>query len=238
RADGRLPYQIRPPSSALGVLSRADGSARYSIGITSVLCSVYGPTEAKLREEKLDKAVVNVVWKPDVGQSGTRERLFERFIREAFSTAIMVALHPRTSFQITCQVMSDDGSTLAAAINAVSLALIDAGAPLRSVPGAICCAFDEDGALIVDPSQKEMERAKSVHTFAFENDSSEILTCDSVGIFSEEEVCHAILTFSITFKRYFPKFEQCAQVCRNAVRTLQAFMRTVVERKVQKVNFG
>ena len=40
------------------------------LGETSVLCSVNGPAEVKLRDEKLDKATIDVVVRPLVGPPG------------------------------------------------------------------------------------------------------------------------------------------------------------------------
>ncbi len=52
---------LRAPTAALGLLSRADGSARFSLGATSVLAAVYGPAEPRLmRNELLDRAYVEV----------------------------------------------------------------------------------------------------------------------------------------------------------------------------------
>ncbi|KAJ1554041.1 Exosome component 5, partial [Nowakowskiella sp. JEL0078] len=143
--------------TALGVLNRADGSAKFAFEKSSVLCSVFGPTEVKLREEKLDKATLSVIWRPAIGQAGTLEKTYEKTIRETFSSAILLALHPRTSIQITIQVLTEDGSILASAINAASLALIDAGIPMKCAPGAVVCAIDEEGELLLDPLASEIK---------------------------------------------------------------------------------
>jgi hypothetical protein len=37
---------------------------------TSVLGAVYGPTEAKLKEEQLDRAVIDVKFQPLAGHAG------------------------------------------------------------------------------------------------------------------------------------------------------------------------
>ncbi len=49
--------RLRELSCELGVLERADGSARLLQGSTSVLCAVYGPTEVKLNREQCDRCV-------------------------------------------------------------------------------------------------------------------------------------------------------------------------------------
>ena len=73
RRDGRGPSQLRPLSSERGPLARADGSARFSHGGTAVLCAVYGPAEVKLRNERVDRAHIEITVKPATGSAG-RER--------------------------------------------------------------------------------------------------------------------------------------------------------------------
>ncbi|KAJ3124104.1 Exosome component 5 [Nowakowskiella sp. JEL0407] len=212
RGDGRDQQQLRVVGTALGVLSSPDGSAKFAFENSSVLCSVYGPVDVKLRHELLDSATISVSWSPSSHFSGTKERIYEKTIRETFSASILSALHPRTSIQITIQVLSEDGSILATAINAVSLALIDAGLPLKSVLGSIMCAITDDGDLILDPLDSEIHNSKSTHTFAFDNISGDLIMCESDGLFTEDE--------------YF----LCLEACKIAVHSIQVFMKAVFMR--------
>ncbi|KXS22309.1 ribosomal protein S5 domain 2-like protein, partial [Gonapodya prolifera JEL478] len=130
RPDGRTPSQLRPITMGQGVLSRADGSGQARAGETEVLAAVYGPTEVKIRDEKLDRATLEVKWKPIIGPPGIVETSYERFLRESLDSAVITSLHPRTLISITIQVINDDGSILSCAFNAALLALLDAGIPL------------------------------------------------------------------------------------------------------------
>lgn len=51
-------------------------------------------------------------------------------LQRTFSQAILIQLHPRSEIVITLHILSQDGSVLAACINACTLALIDAGIPM------------------------------------------------------------------------------------------------------------
>ena len=55
------------------------------------------------------------------------DREKEMIIRQAFEQFIDTSLYPRRIISIIVQVVVDDGSVLSAAINAVCLALVDAG---------------------------------------------------------------------------------------------------------------
>ncbi|KAJ3326948.1 hypothetical protein HDU76_012485 [Blyttiomyces sp. JEL0837] len=156
RADGRSSYQIRPMAISLSPLHRADGSARFSFDKSSVLAAVFGPKEAKIKEEQMDRAFIDVKMKSLVGLTGTSERFTERVIRETLENVILATLHPRTTIQVTLQVMSEDGSMLATSINAVILALVDAGVPLRSMMACVTCAV-KDGEYLLDPTEQELK---------------------------------------------------------------------------------
>lgn len=63
-----------------------------------------------MRDEKLDEATVELVVRPAVGVSTTTERLWERYLRNAFEPVILGGLMPRTLVQIVVQILKDDGS--------------------------------------------------------------------------------------------------------------------------------
>lgn len=52
-------------------------------------------------------------------------------IANAFTSTIFTNLYPHSSINVTLHVLSSDGSLLATLLNATTLALIDAGIPLR-----------------------------------------------------------------------------------------------------------
>jgi len=52
-------------------------------------------------------------------------------IASAFTSALFTHLYPHSTIAISLQVLSQDGSLLAACLNAATLALIDAGIPMK-----------------------------------------------------------------------------------------------------------
>jgi exosome complex component RRP46 len=61
-----------------------------------------------------------------------QEREYEYNIRRTIEGVLQAALHPRTVVSVILQVMSEDGSLLACALNAACTALVDAAIPLSS----------------------------------------------------------------------------------------------------------
>jgi len=80
-----------------GPLQHADGSARFSQGATSVLCSVVGPTEVKPRNELLDRAFIEVIVKPAHGLPSNRKG-FWTFVSQSSKQA-----HAKSYWRSTCE---------------------------------------------------------------------------------------------------------------------------------------
>ncbi|CAO3570293.1 unnamed protein product [Mortierella alpina] len=230
-------HQLRPFFSSQNLLNRADGSAQFDFGESSVMCSVVGPAEVKIRQEKLDKATIEVVARPLVGLPGVVDKARERSIQETLEPLILSSLHPRTLVQIVVQTMKDDGCVLSTAFNATILALLDAGIPLQSILGSVTCMIDsETNEILLDPTTEELARSKSTHVFVFDNKTSiagstnkdqakdqdqdslegAILYSDSTGIFTEQE--------------YF----ECAHMGFKAAQAVHGFIRTAVQKKLEK----
>ncbi|KAJ3285708.1 Exosome component 5 [Rhizoclosmatium sp. JEL0117] len=216
RSNGRTDeHQLRPLSASFGVLSRADGSSRFGFGTTEVLASVFGPKEVRIRDEKIDSATLQISVRPLNGLSGPLHRLAERQLRDLIEAAVLASIHPRSAIQVTIQVTGDDGCFMSAAVNAASLALLDAGVAQRHLLASVTLAFDPNGTLLLDPSLKELETAKSVHTFTFSNSSDAVIAgVSSEGVYSQDE------------------YKQACTVAQQACATIHSFYRKTMEQKL------
>jgi exosome complex component RRP41 len=102
--------------------------------------AVCGPREATIRSRQSnDAAFVNCEVSVAPFASGERKarsrgdrRLAEMasLIEETFAATISLRLFPRSQVDIFVEVLQADGGVLPAAINAASLALVDAGVPM------------------------------------------------------------------------------------------------------------
>ena len=130
RTDQRSNNQLRLLSGEPGVLSRADGSARFSHDKTEVLVAVYAPAEVKRARERLDAATIEVIVRPRAGLPGPVERELEQLLISTLEPCLITALHPRTAVSIVVQITHDDGGLLSAALNGTCVALMHAGVPV------------------------------------------------------------------------------------------------------------
>jgi len=139
-------------------MPHTDGSAEFSMGNTSVIAFIQGPREPTHRHLiKPDKCAVScefrlesyamlerTVWT----QGSRRARDFELCIKRTFENAILTGELPRSEVHIVVQVHSADGSLLACCINAASLALLNAGVPMKDIVGSCTCGFLNASAVV------------------------------------------------------------------------------------------
>jgi len=204
-------------SCVLGDLSQADGSASLTHGGTTVLAAVYGPCEVKMSKEMLDKATVEVMFRPKVGLPNCADKFHERHVRDLLQATILVSLHPRSSVTVVLQELEDDGGLLATSINAACLALLDAGVSMRFLVAAVTAVIDRDGNVNLAPQEKQpaAELSASLMLVFSEKDSS-IMGVTSSGKFSQQQ------------------YDRCVALCREASQSVFRFYRESLERKLSK----
>ncbi|HIQ50284.1 MAG TPA: exosome complex exonuclease Rrp41 [Nanoarchaeota archaeon] len=163
RLDGRDLEEMREIEAKIGVISRADGSAMFRFGNTVAIAAVYGPRPMFPKHlQDPEKAVIQFRYNmapfscEERVRPGTSRRSVEisKVIREALAEAIWIEEFPRTVIDIYVEILQSDGSTRCAAINAASLALADAGVPLKDLICA-CSVGKVDGEIVLDVNGKE-----------------------------------------------------------------------------------
>ena len=163
RLDGRKPDEMRPVRIEAGVLRRADGSAYMEWGGNKVLAAVYGPREAHPRHlQDPARALVQCRYNmapfsvSDRKRPGPDRRSVEisKVISEAFSSVVFKEQFPRTSVDIFIEVLQADAGTRCAGLTAASVALADAGVPMRDLL-ASCASGKIDGVVCLDLNKEE-----------------------------------------------------------------------------------
>jgi exosome complex component RRP41 len=158
RLDGRKPDELRSIKIEVGVLSNADGSAYIEQGKNKILAAVYGPRELHPKHLALsDRMVLRCryhmapfsVQERKSPAPSRREIELSKVIRESLEPAIFLEYYPRTGIDVFVEVLQADGSTRCASITAASLALADAGIPMKDLVVA-CSAGKVDGTIVLD----------------------------------------------------------------------------------------
>ncbi len=195
RLDGRKLDELRPLKMEVGVLPNADGSAYLEQGKNKILVGVYGPREAHPRHiAKQDRAVIQcryhmAPFSVDERKSpapSRRDIELSKVIREALEPAIFLEYYPKTAIQVYIEILQADGGTRCAGITTASLALADAGIPMRDLVVA-CAAGKADGKLIVDLMDTEDKVGQADVPVAFMPNLNAITLLQMDGSLSVDE---------------------------------------------------
>lgn len=163
RDDGRPYNSLRNMKMEIGVLNNADGSAYIECGNNKILVGVYGPKELYSKKHaKPDGAVLRC--KYNMAPFSVKERKrpgpdrrsteISKLISEAITPSIFLEKYPRSSIDVSIEVLEAEGGTRCLGIVGASLALADAEVPMRDLISA-CAVGKIDGNIVVDLSEEE-----------------------------------------------------------------------------------
>ena len=112
-------------------------------------------------------------------------------IANALKAALFLEEFPKTVVDVFIQVIQADGGTRCAAINAASLALADAGIPMKTLVPAVAVGKAE-GTLLVDLGDEEDKYGQGDIPMAILPNTDEIVLLQQDGSFSREELLEAM----------------------------------------------
>ena len=153
---------------------------------------MYGPAEVKSAKELIDRAAVDVIFKPKVGLPSCEDKQVEEMLAGTCEAIAITKLHPRSLLSVVVQEMQDAGSFLACSINAMCLALLDAAYPLSSTFAAVTCVYNSEEELILDPSLKHEASCSCRITFVFESVDRNVVSCYTTGVCSRMQYKKAL----------------------------------------------
>jgi len=195
RTDGRKADEMRPMKITVGVLSNADGSAYIEQGKNKILAAVYGPREVHPRHLALpDRALLRCryhmasfsVEERKSPAPSRRELELSKVIREALEPTVFLEQFPRTSVDLFVEVLQADGGTRCAGVTVASLALADAGIPMRDLVVA-CASGKIDGHIVLDLNDIEDKEGQADIPVAFMPNLNAITLLQMDGLLTIEE---------------------------------------------------
>ena len=163
RKDGRAFNSLRTIKMEVGVLNNADGSAYIECGNNKILVGVYGPKELYSKKHaKPDGAVLRCkynmapfsVTERKIPGPDRRSTEISKLISEAITPSIFLEKYPRSSIDISIEVLEAEGGTRCLGIVGASLALADAEIPMKDLISA-CAVGKVDNHIVVDLSEEE-----------------------------------------------------------------------------------
>lgn len=200
RLDGRSLEELRPIKIQAGVLKRADGSAYVEWGGNKVMAACYGPREVHPRHEmKTDRAILRCTYSmapfsvTDRKRPGPDRRSMEisKVTRHALEPVVFTNLYPRTAIDVFIEILQADAGTRCTGITAASVALADAGIPMRDLVPA-CAAGKVGGEVVLDPYVVEDNYGEADLPVAMIPRKNEISLLQMDGNFTQEEFQRAL----------------------------------------------
>ena len=200
RLDGRKVDEWRPISIKTGVIPNADGSCQVDFGKTKVIAAVYGPRELHPKHMVLsDRALVRARYdmlsfsvedrkRPGPGR---REIEISKVIAEALRSVVMVEKFPRSVIDVFVTVIQADASTRIAGLNAASVALADAGIPMKGLVTGIAYGkiYDDKGkgVMAVDVFKPEDQWGEADIAYAKSVANDEVVLLQMDGDVTKKE---------------------------------------------------
>jgi len=200
RLDKRKLEDLRPIIAKAGVLKNAEGSGFFAFGNTQAIASVYGPKEVYPRfMEEPERAIIKTVYAmapfstTERNKPGPSRRTIEIsfVIRQALEPVLFLEEFPKTMINIYIEVMQADASTRCAAINAASIALADAGIPMRDLV-ASCSVGKVNSQIVLDVAGKEDEQGDVDLPVAYYSRKKQITLLQMDGIITKDEFKRAV----------------------------------------------
>ncbi len=164
RLDGRNTTQVRPITIELGLLPRTHGSALFTRGETQSLTTITLGTKDDeqiidgLREEYTKRFMLHYNFPPfSVGEVGRMSGVGRREVGHGnlAERALKFAMPEESVFPYTLRIISDilesNGSSSMATVCAGSLAMMDAGVPVKSAVAGIAMGLikEESGFAVL-----------------------------------------------------------------------------------------
>ncbi|NUN11612.1 exosome complex exonuclease Rrp41 [Candidatus Micrarchaeota archaeon] len=201
RLDGRGVTDLRPLKITAGVLNRAAGSCLIEWGRNKVLAAVYGPHEVFPKHlTNPRRALINARYimapfssQEEHGRSGPNRRSIEisKVARHVFENVVFTERFPKTMIDVHMEVLQSDGGTRVSAITAASVALADAGIPMRDLVCGVSVGR-VDGKLVVDLDKYEDNLGESDVPVVISPRTKELLLFQLDGLLSKKEVSEGL----------------------------------------------
>jgi len=195
RLDGRGLEDMREMSIEVGVIKKALGSGTFRFGETYALSAVYGPKPFHPRFLQDPQKLV-LKCKYTMAPFSTTERIRPGYSRRSIEISKVTRLslnnvvftedYPRTGVDVLIEIMQADASTRCAGINAASIALADAGVPMKDLI-ASCSVGVIDGTIILDVGGIEDNYGEVDLAIATVADQDKFVLLQLDGILTKEQ---------------------------------------------------
>jgi exosome complex component RRP41 len=219
RYDGRKFDELREIKMSVGVLKNVQGSAYVEWGNNKVLAGVYGPREMHpKRLQNPTEAIVRLTYNmapfsvDDRKRPGPDRRSVEisKISSEALTNVIETHNFPNAAIDVFVEILQADAGTRCVGLTAASLALADAGIPMKDLVVA-CAAGKVEGEIILDLMKEEDNFGECDLPMAITPRTGKVVLLQMDGVLTEDE-------FNKAFDLAYAGCEKVAELMRETLR--------------------
>ncbi len=195
RCDGRKIDETRKITIKAGVLKNANGSAYIEFGDNKILAGVFGPRDVHPKHmSDTDTGIIrcryhmspfSVTERKNPAPS-RREIEIGKVIKEALKPAVILEKFPRTAVDVYLEILQADGGTRCAALSAASVALADAGIPMRDLVAG-CAAGKVADTIILDVGNEEDQAGQADMPIGYMPNLGQVTLLQLDGVLSSDE---------------------------------------------------
>jgi len=186
-----------------GVIPNADGSAYFRIGKTTAYAAVYGPRELFPKFKQNPKKGLLRCSYGMMPFSGSGERIrpghsrraqeISMVMEQALLPVVDLSAFPNTVVDVYVDLPQTDAGTRCAAISAASIALADAGIPMKEMISSVAVG-QVDGTVVADLcyDEESYDAIVSDIPVAMTHNGKEITLLQMDGEISKEDLLEAL----------------------------------------------
>lgn len=214
RVDGRKIDELRPMEAKAGVIKNANGSASFKIGKTWAIAAVYGPREVIPRFMANPKQGILRCHYTMMPFSGSGERIkpgrsrrsqeISMVMEQSLAPVVDLLAFPNSVVDIFVELPQTDAGTRCAAISAASIALADAGIPMKDMVSSVAVG-QVDGTVLADLNYNEESYPAIVSDIpvAMLHNSKEVSLLQMDGEISKEDLLKALEIAKIATEKVY-----------------------------------
>lgn len=203
RIDGRKFDEMREMKAKVGIIKRADGSAMFQMGDTIAIAAVYGPRELHPKfMQNPRKGILRCNYDlltfsvPERKRPGPNRRSTEISLvtKNALLPSLSIDEFPNTVTDVFIEIIQADAGTRCAGICAASMALADAGLPMKDLVAAVSVGKVGDKIVVdLDKDEEDFEGGTTDIPVAFMPRTGELTLLQLDGEISKDDLKEALL---------------------------------------------
>jgi exosome complex component RRP41 len=242
REDGRRFKENRDIKIKMGVVKESSGSCLFNLGETKVVAWIRGPCETKSKcpeNSGLIKCYFNQA--PFSGnlhksnqKQDIKDREFGQTIKTIFNQIIKLELYTKSEININALVLQNDGNYKSAAINAVSLALINAGIFIKDSVVGINVGYLDDTVMengLLNDQMLFSEENKIIYDLQLNEEKNYIPTLNIAYLPHSEKFIHLQLTNAKTpYNKLIPIIKEAMNSANSLYIQIQSILKELYKK--------